>query len=144
MEAFAVALTKDAEGQEWTLFNATCLGVEPSSDLVRCRFTGSMMRIVMRFEAPDWAHAKTIFDWKSRLDRKVPKHLLSWEEAKLLVGHHVHPSQEAPRPGEVRLHREDPGGRAGPPVLAQGQEQQADGPRPKLRALRPAPASGDP
>jgi hypothetical protein len=130
---------------EWGMMDASSLEVDPNQDIVLCKFTGTRLRVVMRFEAPDWESARQVFDWKSLLDKRVPKHVLKWEEAKLMLEpRHVHESQEAPRPQQMRLHGEDPDRWAGQSLLAQGQEQQADGARPGLRVLRPPASTRDP
>lgn len=116
MNTYLVTLGKADGTTEWTLLDATTLKEDPGKDLIKCHFTGTMMRVVMRFKAPGWEYARLVFEWKARYDRKVPKEVLTWEEVKLLAsedGPRVQKSQEAPRPREVRLHGEDPGGRAG-------------------------------
>ena len=45
------------------------------------------LKVVMRFKAPSWVEARQVFEWKSSLDRKVPKHVLEWEEARIMLEH---------------------------------------------------------
>lgn len=86
MNAFVIALQGPEHAREWTMQDATACDVDPLSDVIRCINTRTSLKIVMRFYAPSWEAARRIFDWKSRLDRRVPKHVLSWEEARILAG----------------------------------------------------------
>jgi hypothetical protein len=79
MNTFVIAL-----GGGWTLMDATAVGVDPLSDIIRCSNTRQSLKTVMRFKAPGWIEARRVFDWKSSLDRKVPKHVLEWEEVRIM------------------------------------------------------------
>lgn len=87
MNVFVIALSKNERGKEWTLADATASNVDPLADIIACTMTRASLKVVMRFHAPSWEGARTVFQWKADKDRKVPKYVLGWEEARLLVEH---------------------------------------------------------
>lgn len=83
MTEYHIALRKGS-CIEWTLTEATTMQ-SVDKDIVKCPYTGDMHRVVMRFKAPSWEEARRVFQWKNELDLKVPKHLLEWEEVRLML-----------------------------------------------------------
>lgn len=76
MTVYLVTL-HESDVTEWGLMSAEDHELDSLIDIVRCPHTDVLMRVVLRFEAPDWESARSVFDWKSEYDLKVPKHLLS-------------------------------------------------------------------
>ena len=83
MDEYHVCLRK-SDCTEWTLTEATTMKTV-GKDIVKCPYTGDMHRVVLRFKAPSWVEARKVFLWKSEFDLKVPKHVLEWEEARIML-----------------------------------------------------------
>ena len=80
MIEYLIALRR-GECAEWTLTESSEVESVGSSDIVKCPVVGSMMRVVLRFLAPNWEQAKRVFDWRSlHTAKKLQSHVYTWEE----------------------------------------------------------------
>lgn len=79
--------------------DATASGHDPLQDIIICTATRARLKTVMRFKAPDWEHACKVFYWKAAIDPRVLKHVLDWDEVRILMEQKPHHVQVAKTQG---------------------------------------------
>lgn len=73
---------------EWGLLEDPTPSNETNQDLMKCKYLGTTMRVVLRFTAPSWEQAREVFNWKSLYDPKLPKKQYDWAEISSVMEDH--------------------------------------------------------